>query len=87
MSNNPLKSIDFVKADISTHNNLDFFIVWGQDLSTLEFTALSLFTDIDKARDYKDRLIINSYRRKLNKLRKELEENEKQAKQLNNLEN
>lgn len=65
MSNNSLKSIesiDFVKADISTHNNLDFFIVWSQDLSTLEFTALSLFTDIDKARDYKDRLIINSHK-------------------------
>ena len=62
MSNNPLKSIDFVKADISTHNNLDFFIVWSQDLSTLEFTALSLFTDVDKARDYKDRLIINSHK-------------------------
>jgi hypothetical protein len=65
MSNNSLKSIesiDFVKADISTPNNLDFFIVWSQDLNTLEFTALSLFTDIDEARDYKDRLINSSHK-------------------------
>ena len=65
MSDNSLKSIksiDFLKADIITPNDLDFFIVWSQDLNTSEFTALSLFTDIDKARDYKDRLINNSHK-------------------------